>query len=360
MPCTTTLRKVLRIGLLTLLIASQAGTVSAGTNVWTSNGPEGGWIQALAIDPATPATLYAGTFGGVFKSTNGGGAWGAVNTGLTSTYVYALAIDPATPSTLYSGTPGGVFKSANGGGNWGAVNTGLTSPSVIAVAIDPATPSTVYAGTEGGGVFKSTNGGGNWSAVNTGLPGGTVSALAIDPASPLTLYAGTRAGVFKSTDGGGAWGAVNTGLTSTSVRALAIDPGTPSTLYAGTGGGGVFAIQQVPALAVNYSSGAPGSYFAITGSNFPPVVTATIAINGNLLGTVPTDSSGGFVLSLETSPTTEEGLYSVTASVNPSAVTQFTLDAEDDIRPQEGTGTVFVVPDGIAYHYAVYLPLILR
>ena len=83
---TPTLRKVLLFGLLTLLITSQAGLVSAGTNVWTSNGPEGGSIYALAIDPETPTTLYAGTWGGgVFKSTNGGGNWSAVNTGLTNT-----------------------------------------------------------------------------------------------------------------------------------------------------------------------------------------------------------------------------------------------------------------------------------
>ena len=52
---------------------------------------------------------------------------GAVNTGLTNTDVLALAIDPATPATLYAGTGGGVFKSTNGGGEWGAVNTGLTA-----------------------------------------------------------------------------------------------------------------------------------------------------------------------------------------------------------------------------------------
>ena len=40
----------------------------------------------------------------MFKSTNGGGNWSAVNTGLTSTDVLALAIDPATPTTLYAGT----------------------------------------------------------------------------------------------------------------------------------------------------------------------------------------------------------------------------------------------------------------
>ena len=122
-----TLQKVLLIGLLALVIASQAGLVSAGSNVWTSIGPEGGDIRALAIDPDMPDTLYAGVYGGgVWKSTNGGASWRAVNTGLTDTFVSALAIDPDTPTTLYAGTGyGGVFKSTNGGGDWSGLNTGL-------------------------------------------------------------------------------------------------------------------------------------------------------------------------------------------------------------------------------------------
>ena len=89
-------------------------------------------VHALAIDPVTPTTLYAGTDGGgVFKSTDGGGNWSAINTGLTNTYVYALAIDPVTPTTLYAGTYDGVFKSTDGGENWNAVNTGLANTRVI-------------------------------------------------------------------------------------------------------------------------------------------------------------------------------------------------------------------------------------
>ena len=60
----TSFRNVLLIGLLSLLIRSSAVSVAAGINDWTSNGPEGGSIQALAIDPATPTTLYVGAFGG--------------------------------------------------------------------------------------------------------------------------------------------------------------------------------------------------------------------------------------------------------------------------------------------------------
>src|SRR5204862_3749039 len=87
----------------------------------------GCYVHTLAIDPQTPATLYAGIYGsGVFKSTNGGGSFSPVNTGLTDySYVYALAIDPQTPATLYAGVyfGSGVFKSTNGGDSWSAVNT---------------------------------------------------------------------------------------------------------------------------------------------------------------------------------------------------------------------------------------------
>ena len=62
-------------------------------------------VIALAIDPVTPATLYAGTYvGGVFKSTNGGATWRTADAGLASTTVSALAIDSATPATVYAGT----------------------------------------------------------------------------------------------------------------------------------------------------------------------------------------------------------------------------------------------------------------
>ena len=142
-----TLRKSFLVVLLILLIVSQVSSVSAGTNVWTNLGPEGGIIYALAIDPTTPSTLYAGTDGGVFKSTNSGGNWSAVNTGLTSITVLSLALDPATPTTLYAGTNGGMFKSTNSGGNWGEINpAGFTRPLVFSLALDPQTPTTLYAG----------------------------------------------------------------------------------------------------------------------------------------------------------------------------------------------------------------------
>ena len=250
------------LSILILFCPGIGGVASAGVNVWTTNGPAGGDIVALAIDPSNPTMLYAGTVnGGVFKSTNGGQTWSPANRGLGDPVygfvatVHDLAIDPSAPATLYAGTTYlGVFKSTNGGESWSAVNTGFPDIGdgrpgglVLALAIDPTSPATIYAGTRSGfggvfsGVFKSTNGGGSWSPINAGLTNSDVLALAIDPATPATLYAGTSGGgVFKSTNGGESWTAISIGLTNTDVFALAIDPSAPATLYAGTFGGGVF------------------------------------------------------------------------------------------------------------------------
>jgi len=103
----------------------------AGVGEWTPIGPGGGTVLAFAVTP-DGSTLYAGTSGGgVFRSTNGGDSWTAVNTGLMYPYVYALAIRPDTPTTMYAGTySGGVFRSTDGGDSWTALKTGLTNLNV--------------------------------------------------------------------------------------------------------------------------------------------------------------------------------------------------------------------------------------
>jgi photosystem II stability/assembly factor-like uncharacterized protein len=211
-------------------------------NVWSSSGLEGKTIYCLAIDPLTPATLYAGVYGeGLFKTTDGGQSWRPADTGLTSVVIQSLVIDPNTPTTLYAGTGNsGVFKSMDGGATWQIANIGLKNSTIAALAIDPANPTTLYAGTSGGGVFKSVYGGTSWNAANTGLSQPYVSALAIDPSSSNTIYAGTLEGVSKSTDGGAHWTAASTGLAGIHVVALAIDPVTPTTIYAGTYSRGLF------------------------------------------------------------------------------------------------------------------------
>src|SRR6185436_4802672 len=99
----------------------------AGINEWTSLGPDGGGARAVAVDPQNPNTVYAVTFAGIFKTTDGGARWRATSP-IPSTFggVRVLAIDPRFPSTLYAAIEGGgMFKSTDGGSAWNEINSGL-------------------------------------------------------------------------------------------------------------------------------------------------------------------------------------------------------------------------------------------
>lgn len=189
---------------------------------------------ALAVDTVDPATLYAGArdgLGGVFKSTNGGVSWFPVNNGLYPV-VNDVAIDPAAPSTLYAGTEGaGIFKTVDGGASWNAVNVGLANGIINAVAVSPSAPSVLYAGTYLGGVFKSIDGGGSWT--NVGLPNIRIFGLGIDPTTASVVYVGTDAGTFKTVNGGATWAPICDGLyLDCTSYAIVVDPRSPSTVYA--------------------------------------------------------------------------------------------------------------------------------
>jgi photosystem II stability/assembly factor-like uncharacterized protein len=191
-------------------------------------------VSAVAVDPAHASVIYAATFGGgVFKSTNGGHTWRAINHGLSNLFVQGLAVDPLTPSTLFAATDGaggGVFRSADGGATW---VRRLGPGPFRSVVIDPINPSNVYAGASArgfGAVYRSSDGGDTW---NTGVFTDVLRDLAIDPIAPSNLYAATNAGIFKSTDGGATFVLHQVTASPNIVTAVAVAPGSPSTVYVG-------------------------------------------------------------------------------------------------------------------------------
>jgi photosystem II stability/assembly factor-like uncharacterized protein len=234
-------------------------------DVWISHGPGAQGIGSLVIDPATPATLYAGTGNGVLKSTDGGGNWRDISSGLTNTQILDLVIDPVSPSTLYAATWGGVYKSTDGGESWNAAGTGMMTPYIHALAIDPQTPSILYAGSDGSGVFKTTNGGESWKEASHGLLDPFSNALAVDPGTPAVVYTATSNGLYKSIDRAESWSRVDHDLTTWNITILAIDPQKPATLFAG--GHGVYKSTDG---GVNWSSVSAG---------LPDVAVSALAID---------------------------------------------------------------------------------
>ncbi|MBI4464982.1 MAG: hypothetical protein HY647_09785 [Acidobacteria bacterium] len=303
---------------LTVTIAGRASNpvtiaIQPPTSISELGGPPGGTVRAVAMNPANPAIIYAGTIGGgVFKSANGGTTWSAANAGLTSRLVLSLAMDPSTPDTLYAGTiGGGIFKTFNGGTSWATLNSGLPvssldsmPPLVTSLAIDYRNPNTVYAGVFGtneDGVYKSTNAGQSWTRASAGLSNAAVLTLAMDPSDPAVLYAGTSNGVFKTRDRGQSWTAVNSGLipipeitdligdaSAAIVLSLAISPSNSSILYAGTLGNGIYKSTDGGLNWTAVNSGLPQvPYLAIL-----PVVTS-LAVDPSNPATVYAGISAG-------------------------------------------------------------------
>ena len=204
-----------------------------GATEWVlTNQPTSGTITCFTV---TGIGIFAGTeAGGVLLSTDNGGSWNPVNTGLTKLTVRALCSNGAY---IFAGTWGnGVFRTNNSTTiNWTPVNTGL---STMAVSSLYTSGSNLIAGTWGGGVFLSTNNGSSWTPINNGITETCIRSLYI---SGTHFFAGTINGLFHSTNSGASWTAMNTGLTNTAAISLAGMPiGSMDKLFAGTDGGGVF------------------------------------------------------------------------------------------------------------------------
>ena len=238
----------------------------AGINEWTTIGPEGGNVFALAIDSQNPDTIYSGTDEGVFKSIDGGINWSSMNTGLLSASIWTLAINPVIPTIIYTRTYTRVFKSIDGGANWNPCMT-PSSGRIGTLAIDPVNPDIIYVGTEEHGVYKSIDGGANWEPINAGLPknykGSTyVEYLAINPVDPSIIYLLTFGSSFKSIDGGASWNPVQKPSPYSSIRTLAIDPVNLEIIYAGIGCTGLF--EQCGGVYRSIDGGTTWNYSDIT------------------------------------------------------------------------------------------------
>lgn len=216
-------------------------TVHFGINQWTisNEGKALGMISAIAIDPANPDVIYAGTEAGkIFKSIDDGETWQEKSEGLWGDSIIALAIDSTNPHTLYAGAYGTLYKSIDAGENWDIIY----EVGIYAIAINPVDTKIIYAGSVGAGMLKSDDGGKTFKEINTGLEFTTVreDSLVINPKNPEILFIAvedeteTGGGVFKTTNGGNSWDKANNGLPTAEIKGIAINPVNPNMLFAGT------------------------------------------------------------------------------------------------------------------------------
>jgi hypothetical protein len=124
----------------------------------------------------------------------------------------------------------GVFRTSNNGASWTAVDSSLRYFGSLAVS-----GGAIFAAAGNDGVYISTNNGTDWTtSVDSDLRdirNANVYSLAV---SSGTIFAGTDSGAFISIDKGKNWTAVNYGFTYTKVYSLAVIDGN---ILAGTDNG---------------------------------------------------------------------------------------------------------------------------
>lgn len=217
-----------------------ADPASKYSDDWRSNGPPGGDVRSLVVDPSNADRFYFGTLDGqMYTSADAGKTWQFLyNFNRPRLFVDHIIVDPRDARVLYVAAhrhkeSGGFFKSTDGGHHW-RESLELRNEALHSLTQADANPDVLIAGTFNG-IFRSDNAGDTWTQLPTmSVPGLVhVESLAIDPRTANTIYAGTWYLPYKSTDGGKTWKTIKNGIIDDSdIFAIDIDPRDPNHIIA--------------------------------------------------------------------------------------------------------------------------------
>jgi photosystem II stability/assembly factor-like uncharacterized protein len=74
-------------------------------------------------------------------------------------------LDGTTAGILYVASREGVYKSTDGGASWKALNKGLATLNIRSLVQSPTDSQVLYVGTNGSGLYCSRDGGETWEAM---------------------------------------------------------------------------------------------------------------------------------------------------------------------------------------------------
>lgn len=149
----------------------------------------GGGINAIAVNPLQPDSVFVAGGNAIHKSYNGGVSWAKMNTGFQAN---RLRFDYTNTKKLVASADKGVFITNNRGLKWDR----KSSRSAWDIEFKPNSPDTIYALTQNDANFfeiiQSNNGGASFAkmaAFPSDIRQESGGLLAVTPANPNVLWA---------------------------------------------------------------------------------------------------------------------------------------------------------------------------
>jgi len=147
-------------------------TTGGTNNVSISQPGSGSWITPFVIHPTDPQTLFVGS-SEVRKTTNGMNSWSTIsNLGLGN--LNALAIGESDPDYMYASKSSTIYRTTDGGGNWQIITSGLPGQYITYIAVHPTDPEQIAVSlsgyNDGEKVYVSDDAGDTWENYSGNLP----------------------------------------------------------------------------------------------------------------------------------------------------------------------------------------------
>ncbi len=215
-----------------------------GPSAWnsTSYNPGNGRVNAVAVHPADPNIIYAGTpSGGLWRSTDGASTWQPLFTDLPSMGVSGIVIDTTGSGAILICTgdgdgadtwSAGVLKSIDDGATWQTTGLNWTigqNRTTRALRMDPTDHDKLLCATSAG-LWRTVNGATTWQQIMQG----SFRDVEYMPGDTNVVFACSDQ-LFRSTNGGQNFSGVGiTGLPDNSLvgrMAIAVSPAMPDVVY---------------------------------------------------------------------------------------------------------------------------------
>jgi len=233
-----------------ILKSTDGGATFTQVNATAFCGGQCFYDIAIDVDPTNKNNVYmAGTGASTFtRSTDGGTTFTASQANL-HTDSHVIAVSTSTPTTIYFGSDGGIYKSTNSGTTWASLNNStFRATQFMSIAVHPTDPNYTIGGSQDNGT-EYMNPAGAWTRADGGDGGYTVIDQNAANTTNVNMYhtyfnAINQTGYAYASTTGGAWafrgctGATANGITCTSTinfyAPLERGPGSPNSVYYGT------------------------------------------------------------------------------------------------------------------------------